>query len=508
MASIDPTEEVESKDAADKPQRSTLKIIRLPGNAAMDDDSEDDKDYSDEDDFSDESDESDLEVNGGPSDLTKAKKSKKQALLEATAEDSDEDMDEDEDDEDDSLDEAKITEAIQEAIKGTKGKGKVLDDEEDSEEDSDDDSDDLPPQEVVVCTLDTNQASLTLQLLLSYVLTPRQHFQQPLNLTFAKGEMVFFQVSGTHTIHVTGNYVDDFSVAGDTGHDFEEDEYDLSPNEDELDGLDALIGPGSESDELDDLEDPRVKEVDSEEEVPKLIKDTGKASKKRAHDDSSDEDKVTSEDIQKAAERISGAPKDAATTNGEPKKLSKAEKKRLKKLKNNEGDAAPAPSSSDAATKKDTQTNGTASSAEKKSVQFAKNLEQGPTSSTAAATKDASKDTATNSKAQDSQGVKIDVRDVGSGPKARKGSKVEMRYIGKLSSNNKVFDSNKKGPPFKFTLGSGEVIKGWDLGLEGIQAGGTRRITIPPKHAYGNKAMKDIPKNSELVFDVKCLSVA
>jgi len=81
-----------------------------------------------------------------------------------------------------------------------------------------------------------------------------------------------------------------------------------------------------------------------------------------------------------------------------------------------------------------------------------------------------------------------------------------MRYIGKLESG-KVFDSNKTGKPFSFKLGAGEVIRGWDIGMEGIQVGGERRVTVPPKLAYGNKSMPDIPANSKLVFDVKCLSI-
>ena len=67
--------------------------------------------------------------------------------------------------------------------------------------------------------------------------------------------------------------------------------------------------------------------------------------------------------------------------------------------------------------------------------------------------------------------------------------------------------ANKKGPPFRFTLGKGEVIKGWDIGVEGITVGGERRITIPAHLAYGSKALPKIPANSTLVFDIKCLNI-
>jgi len=68
--------------------------------------------------------------------------------------------------------------------------------------------------------------------------------------------------------------------------------------------------------------------------------------------------------------------------------------------------------------------------------------------------------------------------------------------------------ANKKGDPFKFTLGKGEVIKGWDVGVAGMTVGGERRITVPAAMAYGSKKQGKIPPNSTLVFDVKCLSVA
>lgn len=57
---------------------------------------------------------------------------------------------------------------------------------------------------------------------------------------------------------------------------------------------------------------------------------------------------------------------------------------------------------------------------------------------------------------------------VGTGSLAKAGSKVSVRYIGKLA-NGKTFDSNTKGAPFNFKLGKGEVIKGWDLGVQGIE---------------------------------------
>ena len=84
---------------------------------------------------------------------------------------------------------------------------------------------------------------------------------------------------------------------------------------------------------------------------------------------------------------------------------------------------------------------------------------------------------------------------------------MSVRYIGKLT-NGKVFDSNTKGSPFVFRVGGGEVIKGWDVGVSGMNVGGTLKLTIPPALAYGAKgAPPDIPKNAVLEFEVKLLEV-
>lgn len=67
--------------------------------------------------------------------------------------------------------------------------------------------------------------------------------------------------------------------------------------------------------------------------------------------------------------------------------------------------------------------------------------------------------------------------------------------------------ANKKGAPFSFKLGKGEVIKGWDIGVAGMSIGGERRLTIPAHLAYGSKGLPGIPPNSTLIFDVKLLEV-
>jgi len=105
-------------------------------------------------------------------------------------------------------------------------------------------------------------------------------------------------------------------------------------------------------------------------------------------------------------------------------------------------------------------------------------------------------------------GIQLEELKVGNGPEAKDNKFVMMHYEGKLKSNGKVFDSVKSGKPFKFRLGAGEVIKGWDVGIAGMKVGGKRRLTIPPPMAYGKEgAPPDIPANSHLIFEVECKGV-
>ncbi|PWY78190.1 kinase-like protein [Aspergillus heteromorphus CBS 117.55] len=422
MAAIDPDEAPEYEDGYDsnKRPRATLKLVRAPEGLDLDD--EDDEDWEDDD----EEDSDDEEVNGGPSDKEKARKLAAARKL-ADAMDEDDEDDEDEDDDSDFDLKAAISKLI-------KGKGPATDD------DSDADSDEgLELEETVICSLD-----------------PEKNCQQTLDITVSEGERVFFKVTGTHTIFLTGNYVMPLDEPRDDDSEDEDDEdYDLPPGVDELD-LDELMGEDDESDDLDDLEDPRITEVESEDEAPKLVEPKGKN--------------------KRAAEAEKAAAEPALS------------KKQQKKLKKNNGEAAAVEEKKDAKEGKEAK--------EAKKVQFAKNLEQGPTPS---APKTAEKTTGTLG-VKEVKGVKLDDKKLGQGVACKAGNTVAMRYIGKLE-DGKVFDSNKKGKPFTFKLGKGEVIKGWDIGVAGMAVGGERRISIPPHLAYGKRALPGIPGNSKLIFD-------
>jgi FKBP-type peptidyl-prolyl cis-trans isomerase FkpA len=97
---------------------------------------------------------------------------------------------------------------------------------------------------------------------------------------------------------------------------------------------------------------------------------------------------------------------------------------------------------------------------------------------------------------------------VGTGDVAAEGSKVKVHYTGWFTDGKKFDSSVDAHQPYEFTLGKGEVIKGWDEGVTGMKVGGKRQLRIPPELAYGETGYKTIiPPNATLIFDVQLLSV-
>ncbi len=97
---------------------------------------------------------------------------------------------------------------------------------------------------------------------------------------------------------------------------------------------------------------------------------------------------------------------------------------------------------------------------------------------------------------------------VGTGEEAKSGDPVKVHYTGWFTTGKKFDSSVDAHQPYSFTLGAGNVIKGWDEGVAGMKVGGKRQLRIPPELAYGEKGYKDIiPPNATLIFDVQLLAV-
>ncbi|KAF0278773.1 FK506-binding nuclear protein [Hanseniaspora uvarum DSM 2768] len=289
-------------------------------------------------------------------------------------------------------------------------------------------------------------------------LSPEGKTQQAVDLIISPDEDIAFVATGSYRVDILGNYVThpyDFSENEEDDEDISEDEY-----SDEY---------GSEDDEVDEL-DYEEDELDSEDEayIQKALEDI---------EDASDIEGKISELINEASSK-----RKRATVEELPEE---AEEKPVKTSKKQKKEDA-------------------------KKVAFKEELVEGPSASKKEQKKKEVAPVAPQKpKAKQLEGgIVIEDRTVGKGKQCKKGDKVGMRYIGKLKKNEKkVFDKNVKGKPFVFNLGKGDVIKGWDIGVAGMAVGGERRIIIPAAYAYGRTALPGIPANSDLIFDVKLVSM-
>ncbi|KAJ3196017.1 peptidylprolyl isomerase fpr4 [Irineochytrium annulatum] len=299
-------------------------------------------------------------------------------------------------------------------------------------------------------------------------LLPGKVEQQVVDLAFIEGllggEEITFTVHGEHTLHLTG-----YHIAEDVDEDDDDDE------DDEMDGIsfDEDGNPVDEDGNIldlsgwqdDDDEDDEEEDGDEEEADNNIADLLGKRKGLTVGGKNVKKAKIVEiEDDDDMEEDVTPAPqKGKKEAKAEGKKETKAEKKAEKKTQEKKGKA-----------------NGEKAEA----VALESNVKTLPS------------------------GLKIEDVVVGSGPRAKNGKKVQVRYIGKLP-NGKVFDSNTSGgKPFTFRLGAGEVIKGWDMGVNGMNVGGSRKMIIPPGLGYGSRgAPPDIPGNSTLHFEVKLLKV-
>jgi len=109
---------------------------------------------------------------------------------------------------------------------------------------------------------------------------------------------------------------------------------------------------------------------------------------------------------------------------------------------------------------------------------------------------------------QTASGLSIDEIAIGEGAHAIVGKCVTVHYTGWLTDGTKFDSSKDRNDPFVFGLGQGQVIRGWDEGVQGMKVGGKRKLTIPPALGYGARGAGGvIPPNATLVFEVELLGV-
>lgn len=361
-------------------------------------------------------------------------------------------------------------------------------------------------------------------------------YQQPLDLNFAEGEEVTFFLNGEGVVHLTG-YLNggdqegfeefDSDVDSDLNLDNLEDEDEkneqdtgknnkrkmhakalVNAKRKKLDSSDEDLSDGDESDDEEEDDDDDEEDEDDDSDVEKFLKRQAPVAKQKSKLQKATPAKQLPETKQGKKPQATPSPKSPVTPNkssgnstldssmnSEKKKRKRKKKSKTPTLADNQ--KAPLQNSNTPAKNADNKTpakNGNVTTP-------AKNV-----GSKTPVKHDGVKTPAKVSRQVLPSGVIVEDLHVGSGPEAKPGKFIQVYYAGQLQ-NKKEFDSVTSGKPFKFKLGKGEVIKGWDEGIKGMKVGGKRKVIVPPEQAYGKKAVGPIPPNSTLTFDITLKAV-
>ncbi|VDH98762.1 FK506-binding nuclear protein [Mytilus galloprovincialis] len=337
-----------------------------------------------------------------------------------------------------------------------------------------------------------------------FMLCTLQHgktYQQPLDLNFTEGEEVtFFLTNDKSVVHLSGYLMEDDQYPDDFGESMMDESSEEESDEDEAPSLvsDEEEGqkvPGGkkrkkekvkavkkkkmkmeDSDDEDDDDD----DFDIEDDFADFIDDeAGEGSEEDDEEEDDDDDEILKlkkkptpqKKKQKDTPQKKNQGKQETQTpkqtenNSQEVEGKKKKKKKKKKNKNKEGD-------------------------EKTNSTETPNKQQQPKKQVLAG------------------GIVCEELKVGHGPVAQPGKMVHVYYSGKLQKTGQQFDSCQGGKPFRFRLGKGEVIKGWDVGVSGMKVGGKRKLVIPSQQGYGNQRQGPIPPGSTLMFEVELKSVS
>ncbi|XP_014677742.1 PREDICTED: 46 kDa FK506-binding nuclear protein-like isoform X2 [Priapulus caudatus] len=352
--------------------------------------------------------------------------------------------------------------------------------------------------------------------------------QQPLNLSFTEGEEVTFFLEGKGTIHLTGYILieeDDFmseeessaeeipelQAIGDGPHLKEITEEEAALISKQIAGKkrkrqDADLSVKKEQEKMTNKSEEKKKKKKKIIEPQDSDSDSGEESSLPTSDDEDDSEEENEKDasLRLPAVRPAGSFDDQLSDDDstgsyipfESKRMAKGEKKQIVSEKKKKEKTKNTPKL-DAKVK----TVQEQSEKKKKKKKTSQELVNGDDEKKM-------KQTASFRAVTLPSGTSYTDVVTGKGPEAKHGKFVHVYYKGQLAQNKKEFDSCLTGKPFKFRLGSGEVIKGWDQGLLGMKQGGKRTLKIPAKEAYGNQRMGTIPPSSTLLFDVELRAVS
>ncbi|XP_043471413.1 46 kDa FK506-binding nuclear protein-like [Leptopilina heterotoma] len=333
------------------------------------------------------------------------------------------------------------------------------------------------PVQVMLCYENRNYLLCTLK--------KGSHYQVPLDLNFQENTKIAFTCNGFGHVHLTGYLTlddEDFDF-GDLEEEEDEDEEEEvpqlvknkrkaateSPQNNKKKIKKQVEAEDDESSDDDDDDDDMEAESDSEIEDSKLMGEDEVDSDESDDDDDDEEDDDSDDD---ESEQEVEKPKQQKQKQNQNQVNKKQEKQKMVNGKDTKVDGKQK--------KNKTEQNAQQQQQQQQQQQKRKTIEGG---------------------------VQIEDLKVGNGSPAKPGRNVSVYYVGRLK-NGKKFDETKGGEGFKFKLGGGDVIKGWDVGISGMKVGGKRRLTIPPAMGYGHKGSPPvIPGNSTLVFEVELKNV-